>query len=1655
MAHDDDSDILNFKPTKTPTQSSNVVDQAVAKYPRLKSLNPAYVQSNENPNGYMLEHWGPNDTKYGNTPRPKELPLGRIGIQVFNPKTTADDVAGDIVSHRLVNIDPEISGTYKQFKSSLTPKQKDFLRGDYEEEVKVAKKSGSDMPGAFDEWLDRVGTPAALRGYAFNQYNPRVQKEFGYSEKQKELLNKIKTHISSPAKADDSDILNFTPKSVAQPKQGTPENPIMGFISRTGKAIHDYATGQTQEIGKNPKGAANAAAAGGIKGVGQFGALPVGLINSAMQYVNPEGWKQAVESYPPLKKAIQLSQGVVTNPQYRKETKNFPYSEATGATAAPMALPLYDMTALGAKMLPVASKISNPLIREALHTYAGALPLSATLAVNANINRPPGSKWKPEDVALQTATGALIPPVLHTTLKGATGGYKATENVSGKVLPKPEGLKAQEGQLQQPTPLPASVKKIPLKINNKAVELTDPYEQATLAYWKKPISKGGQRARRWLEQNHPAEDTQYKNDGAKIEAGIKTLAEKTDEGVLKINKGEAQAAHENKVISKDRDVYEKKQAQQDKEYGKAIDQREKELAKTDADYASAIDKSEKAKQAAEDKANALHEKALDEADKFKQTALRKEEFTAWKEYDQHKLELDKANDEYDKFRASEQAQAKKQQTQLEAQKAKEDKALEELYPQREALKQQGLIDETDFGNRQSRLEGARRIGKPVDINKFDLEEKSWLKGLADRKRLENTAEEKYEIGLRAVAQSEGLEIPETTQIVSPGAKNKAKEETGVSLEKIPPAFQTTPHEGANLAKEDTDAITSAVLKGGTKSDNLLKKLHDDYQSAQDTYSKFRDSIPRANSKKTLVQHLQSKIGENEYVEHANANLWNKPGGFKAVKGLDELSADRFRDYVEADRGLKESGPFKNVQRTTDQWQTSVVKGLKNQLATKLPSKVKQRINNSLDAIKGVVKEEAGSGFPGADPILKTISWAGEKTSVEAVEAKMLTVTEEDIFKRNNPELAQKFALIDAQDSMNIMGVKAPKTPQQKQAFYKALKAGADEDEIAAGEGIYGSLDKSTRDYLLQARISREQKVDLVNDALEKHFGNQEGEVEAPDSNWYRDPNKRYFRALQVAKALNGGAPRESALGQWGDRIAGNLQEAILTGKQSMHVIHVLEGFMTNFSNHPLGTSKAITQMTTSPQVRELLGMFDFGGPLKTRFTEHEAEADIAGDVDYNKEQSNILMQALQKAEGNEKFQNFKDVVQSSYLEKNFKVALTRTVSWNQSAKDLGISFDKLVDLMTREGKGETLSDPDMEKVLYAHMEMAQYCKDTVGFSNPALRSGDVMDFLPLTEAGTVFISNRQRIAHLTNSYLPRAAELLKEGDVYGAVGKIRSWGTWQALNIAINGAKGIGVGTALVTALGLKAKDKKLLDDTLNKCAIIGNTFNHYIPDIQPQGSPIMASISPGFVGIAIQAYQTLHDGFWGLGPFTQKVKNAQQQEVRNSENFNRFMKAGAMLLAAGGWTTVADLPVGIGLAAELAASGQAILKGKKNEMYYDPYAHSHMKTQVNQPTNIGEEVGHFFTKAQTAAFMQVQQQMEREFVAHTKIWWGALSNTPGYKRALNEGNTEAKKADLAKVKEMDDLGRAHNSPAHAIGRYTEEGTHFSWDAKLRKLEAQ
>jgi len=73
--------------------------QALNQNPDLKYANAIGLISTNSPEGdNLLESWKQGELGTTDRPRPKELPVDQLGVQIFSGKTKPDDVAADIVS---------------------------------------------------------------------------------------------------------------------------------------------------------------------------------------------------------------------------------------------------------------------------------------------------------------------------------------------------------------------------------------------------------------------------------------------------------------------------------------------------------------------------------------------------------------------------------------------------------------------------------------------------------------------------------------------------------------------------------------------------------------------------------------------------------------------------------------------------------------------------------------------------------------------------------------------------------------------------------------------------------------------------------------------------------------------------------------------------------------------------------------------------------------------------------------------------------------------------------------------------------------------------------------------------------------------------------------------------------------------------------------------------------------------------------------------------------------------------------------------------------------------------------------------------------------------------------------------------------------------
>jgi hypothetical protein len=114
-------------------------------------------------------------------------------IEIYNPNVTLDDLAGEVVSHQLVNTDSFLGHVYSKFKDSLTKDQMNRLQEQYQW---AQNKEGETRP--FEVWKTLTGLPAYFRGYLFNQWPDEFNKK-AYTPDQIDLFNNTRQYLQAPA----------------------------------------------------------------------------------------------------------------------------------------------------------------------------------------------------------------------------------------------------------------------------------------------------------------------------------------------------------------------------------------------------------------------------------------------------------------------------------------------------------------------------------------------------------------------------------------------------------------------------------------------------------------------------------------------------------------------------------------------------------------------------------------------------------------------------------------------------------------------------------------------------------------------------------------------------------------------------------------------------------------------------------------------------------------------------------------------------------------------------------------------------------------------------------------------------------------------------------------------------------------------------------------------------------------------------------------------------------------------------------------------------------------------------------------------------------------------------------------------------------------
>jgi hypothetical protein len=169
-------------------QGGKLFETAQKEYPYLSGKDIAYKYSPQQGRGF-LEFYDPQETGSPEYPRPKELPLGKVGIEVFDPKTRPIDILADYVSHYGVEKDPYLTQQYQQFAGSMSPEQRQRLQEQYQY-YQQHPEYKEQRP--YQEWEKASGMPGYFRGYTFNQWdNPQEM----YTPQQIQMLDQVRKYL--------------------------------------------------------------------------------------------------------------------------------------------------------------------------------------------------------------------------------------------------------------------------------------------------------------------------------------------------------------------------------------------------------------------------------------------------------------------------------------------------------------------------------------------------------------------------------------------------------------------------------------------------------------------------------------------------------------------------------------------------------------------------------------------------------------------------------------------------------------------------------------------------------------------------------------------------------------------------------------------------------------------------------------------------------------------------------------------------------------------------------------------------------------------------------------------------------------------------------------------------------------------------------------------------------------------------------------------------------------------------------------------------------------------------------------------------------------------------------------------------------------------
>ena len=184
------SSILQPKPAQSTTPvtpgdySEILLRDAVKQYPFIAKHNPMVALGSGGSENYA-ETWPADEEGDAANPRPKEFPIGRVGVQVFKPNAfKASDLAAEFL-----HIDPKANAARDALRKSMSSDQLAKLKkeaADYGESIRSGQSEDRAVQNAID---------SALRGYTTGQWPKEANDRMNYSPQQRKILDDLKQYM--------------------------------------------------------------------------------------------------------------------------------------------------------------------------------------------------------------------------------------------------------------------------------------------------------------------------------------------------------------------------------------------------------------------------------------------------------------------------------------------------------------------------------------------------------------------------------------------------------------------------------------------------------------------------------------------------------------------------------------------------------------------------------------------------------------------------------------------------------------------------------------------------------------------------------------------------------------------------------------------------------------------------------------------------------------------------------------------------------------------------------------------------------------------------------------------------------------------------------------------------------------------------------------------------------------------------------------------------------------------------------------------------------------------------------------------------------------------------------------------------------------------